>query len=229
MRKTMKRWLSILLTAVVLVNSSASGFSGVVNAAAIEYETAESENGQSNVEKAVKESSTGTVQSQPRLIQDADSSSGVYYNTGSSMTDFRDETIYFVITTRFFDGDPGNNEHCSDENAGTSENDPAWRGDFKGLIEKPDYIKALGFSAIWITPVVENKSGLDYHGYHAYDFSVVDSRYESPGATYQDLINAAHEKGMKIIQDVVFNHTCNWGKEICYRLTTLFIKVGLVK
>ncbi|MDE5777174.1 MAG: Ig-like domain-containing protein, partial [Lachnospiraceae bacterium] len=138
---------------------------------------------------------------------------GVYYNSSSSMTDFRDETIYFVITTRFYDGEPENNEHCSDENAGTSEDDPAWRGDFKGLIEKLDYIKSLGFSAIWITPVVENKSGLDYHGYHAYDFSKVDSRYESPGATYQDLINAAHEKGMKIIQDVVFNHTCNWGEK----------------
>lgn len=126
--------------------------------------------------------------------------------------DFRDESIYFVITTRFYDGDPGNNFHCSDENAATAEDDPAWRGDFKGLIEKLDYIKALGFSAVWITPVVENKSGLDYHGYHAYDFSKVDSRYESDGATYQDLINVAHEKGMKIIQDVVFNHTCNWGE-----------------
>lgn len=48
--------------------------------------------------------------------------------------------------------------------------DPHWRGDFKGLIEKLDYIKDLGFTAIWVTPPVENRSGLDYHGYHAYDF-----------------------------------------------------------
>nr|WP_243411794.1 alpha-amylase family glycosyl hydrolase [Ruminococcus difficilis] len=70
----------------------------------------------------------------------------------------------------------------------------------------------MGFSAIWITPVVENASGYDYHGYHALDFSKVDPRYESSGATYQDLINAAHNKGMKIVQDVVWNHTGNWGE-----------------
>lgn len=140
--------------------------------------------------------------------------------TGSATTpapfersDFRDETIYFVITTRFYDGDTSNNVHCSeDKKANNGDDDPAWRGDFKGLIEKLDYIKSLGFSAVWITPVVENRSGYDYHGYHAYDFSKVDSRYESADTSYQDLINAAHAKGMKIIQDVVFNHTCNWGE-----------------
>ena len=62
-------------------------------------------------------------------------------------------------------------------------NDPGWRGDFKGLRDKLDYIKALGFSAIWITPVVENASGVDYHGYHAFNFSKVDPRYESSDYT----------------------------------------------
>lgn len=133
--------------------------------------------------------------------------------------DFRDETIYFVITTRFYDGDSSNNFHNEGENSQTAEDDPSWRGDFKGLIEKLDYIKALGFSAIWITPVVENNSALDYHGYHAYNFSKVDPRYESSDVTYQDLINAAHNKGMKIIQDVVFNHTCNWGEENLMKIT----------
>ncbi|MBR4070284.1 MAG: hypothetical protein IKK16_03685, partial [Bacteroidaceae bacterium] len=72
--------------------------------------------------------------------------------------DFRDETIYFVMTTRFYDGDSSNNTQCWD-NQDRNEGDPAWRGDFKGLIEKLDYIKALGFTAVWITPVVENASG----------------------------------------------------------------------
>ena len=134
--------------------------------------------------------------------------------------DFRDESIYFVITSRFYDGDPSNNEHCSeDAKAGNPDSDPAWRGDFQGLIDKLDYIKALGFSAIWITPVVENRSGYDYHGYHAFNFSKVDSRYESEGATYQDLIDACHAKGMKIIQDVVLNHSSNWGEENLLELT----------
>ena len=128
-------------------------------------------------------------------------------------TDLREDSIYFVITTRFYDGDTGNNVHCWDDaQANNPDSDPAWRGDFQGLIDKLDYIKALGFSAIWITPVVENASGYDYHGYHAFDFSKVDPRYESDGATYQDLINAAHEKGMKIIQDVVWQHTGNFGE-----------------
>ncbi len=128
-------------------------------------------------------------------------------------TDMRQDSIYFVITTRFYDGDPSNNVHCWDDTkAGNPDTAPAWRGDFKGLIDKLDYIKALGFSAIWITPVVENMSSYDYHGYHAIDFSQVDPRYESSGATFQDLIDECHKKDIKVIQDVVWNHTCNFGE-----------------
>ncbi len=130
-----------------------------------------------------------------------------------TFTDMREDSIYFVMTTRFYDGDTGNNVHCWDDgNAGNPDSDPAWRGDFKGLGEKLDYLKALGFSAVWITPVVENASGYDYHGYHAMDFSKVDSRYESDDYTYEDLIKDAHDKGMKIIQDVVWQHTGNFGE-----------------
>ena len=138
---------------------------------------------------------------------------------GSNNKDFREETIYFVITTRFYDGDKTNNVHCvDDKKAGNDDKDPAWCGDFKGLIEKLDYIKALGFSAIWITPVVENSSSYDFHGYHAIDFSKVDPRYESNGVTYQTLINEAHKRGIKIIQDIVLNHTCNNGESKLFPL-----------
>ncbi len=127
--------------------------------------------------------------------------------------DFREESIYFVITTRFYNGDKGNDVHCWDDaKANNPDTDPAWRGDFKGLAEKLDYIKAMGFSAIWITPVVTNGSGYDYHGYHALDFSTVDVRYESSDFTFDDLIEAVHAKGMKIIQDVVLQHTGNFGE-----------------
>ena len=139
----------------------------------------------------------------------------------NSRSDFRDESIYFVITTRFYDGDSSNNTRTSeDKKAQNPEDDPSWRGDFAGLIEKLDYIQALGFTAVWITPVVENDSGYDYHGYHAYNFNAVDTRYESNGVTYQDLIDAVHAKGMKIIQDVVLNHTCNWGEENLLQITS---------
>jgi glycosidase len=128
--------------------------------------------------------------------------------------DFREETIYFLITTRFYDGDPGNNFFCRDRirfDAQGKPIDPHWRGDFKGLIERLDYIRDLGFTAIWITPPVENRSGLDYHGYHPYDWTRIDPRLESPGANYQDLIDTAHAKGIKVIQDVVINHSCQFG------------------
>jgi glycosidase len=128
--------------------------------------------------------------------------------------DFRQETIYFLITTRFYDGDPSNNFFCRDRiefDAHGHPVDPHWRGDFKGLIERLDYIRELGFTAVWITPPIENRSGLDYHGYHGYDWTRIDPRLESPGATYQDLIEALHVRGMKLIQDVVVNHSCQYG------------------
>ena len=139
-----------------------------------------------------------------------------FYSIGPAVArDFREETIYFLITTRFYDGDPSNNFFCRDRikfNPTTGEaEDPHWRGDFRGLIQKLDYIKELGFSAIWITPPIENRSGLDYHGYHGYDWTRIDPRLESPDATYQDLINEAHARGLKIIQDVVVNHSSQYG------------------
>jgi glycosidase len=141
----------------------------------------------------------------------------LYYNIGSAVaiSDFREQTIYFVITTRFYDGDPANSFFCRDRirfdsTTGRAE-DPHWRGDFRGLIQRLDYIRDLGFTAIWITPPVENRSGLDYHGYHPYDWTRIDPRLESPGATYQDLINEAHARDIKIIQDVVINHSSQYG------------------
>ncbi|MBQ2294165.1 MAG: hypothetical protein II258_02190, partial [Spirochaetales bacterium] len=127
--------------------------------------------------------------------------------------DFREESIYFLMTARFYDGDSSNNRWCraDDKSGNRDNNDHPWRGDFKGLIEKLDYIKALGFSAIWITPPVLNRSDFDFHGYHAWDMTKIDPRLESAGATYQDLIDKAHEKGIKIIQDIVLNHSCRYG------------------
>jgi len=153
--------------------------------------------------------------------------------SATAQVDFREETIYFLITSRFFDGDPTNNapnewsSYNPDPNINPSITDPqdvTWRGDFKGLIQKLDYIQDLGFTAIWITPIVENRSPLDYHGYHAWDFTKVDPRLESPGATFQDLINEVHARGMKIVLDIVTNHSGRYGikgmQEIKYNTDT---------
>ena len=138
----------------------------------------------------------------------------------ANRTDFRDESIYFMMTTRFYDGDTGNNVLCWDnQSEQIKTKDPCWRGDFQGVIDKLDYIKALGFTAIWITPVVQNASGYDYHGYHAMDFQHVDCRYQSSDgskdgdAMFQELIDKAHKKGIKIILDIVLNHTGNFGEQ----------------
>lgn len=140
-------------------------------------------------------------------------------STISAQVDFRKETIYFLLTSRFYDGDQSNNrpnEWCSyipgvnNPNI-TDPQDVTWRGDFKGLIEKLGYIKDMGFTAIWINPVVQGRSPLDYHGYHAWDFTKVDTRLESPGAGFKDLIEAAHAKGIKVILDIVTNHSGRYG------------------
>ena len=153
---------------------------------------------------------TNLTSSSSASSQASSSVSSVSSSASSTLSngDFRNETIYFLLTARFYDGDTSNNYYNRDR---YKEGDPQWRGDFKGLIEKLDYIKDLGFTAIWVTPPVENRSGLDYHGYHAYDFYTVDPRLESEGGTYQDFINAAHAKGLKVIQDVVINHTSQYG------------------
>ncbi|MEV7226737.1 carbohydrate binding domain-containing protein [Polymorphospora sp. NPDC051019] len=140
--------------------------------------------------------------------------------------DPREDTIYFVMTARFFDGDESNNrggsQHVRSGNA--ANDDPMFRGDFQGLIDKLDYIKGLGFSAIWITPVVLNRSDYDFHGYHGWDFYRVDPRLETPGATYQDLINKAHAKGIKIFQDVVYNHSSRWGTKDLFTPTVYGVR-----
>lgn len=128
-------------------------------------------------------------------------------------TDIRDESIYTILITRFYDGDSENNVHCWDDGmAGNPDSDPAWRGDFKGLLEKLDYVQAMGFTTICLSPVTTSASGYDYDGIHPYDFSRVDPRLESDGFTYQDVINVCHKRGLKVIQQIVLNHTSNFGE-----------------
>ncbi len=134
----------------------------------------------------------------------------------ASGADFRNETIYLAVTDRFVDGDPANNNIYGDEYV--PGNLRYYQGgDFRGLIDDLDHIKAMGFTAVWITPPVMQPPGryvnsaqtydaAGYHGYWAWDFSKIDPHLESKGASYADLIKAVHGKGMKLIQDIVLNH-----------------------
>ena len=112
------------------------------------------------------------------------------------------QSIYQVITDRFADGDPSNND--ADGNYNPLRPGGAHGGDFLGLEQKLDYIKALGATAIWISPVVFNARG-EYHGYAARDFFKIDPRW----GTLEDLrhmVGAAHARGLLVIDDIVVNH-----------------------
>lgn len=128
--------------------------------------------------------------------------------------DWRDQVIYFVLTDRFADGDPSNN------NQGAGEYDPTKSshysgGDLAGIQSKLDYIQNLGATAVWLTPPVAHQWWSQkaqyggYHGYWATDFTKVDPHYGDL-AIYRDLANNLHQRQMYLIQDIVVNHTGNF-------------------
>jgi glycosidase len=128
--------------------------------------------------------------------------------------DWRDQVIYFVLTDRFADGDPSNNDQ------GAAEYNPAKSshysgGDLKGIQQKLDYIQGLGATAVWLTPPVANQWWSEkaqyagYHGYWATDFANIDAHYGTL-ADYQALSRDLHGRGMYLIQDIVVNHTGNF-------------------
>lgn len=121
---------------------------------------------------------------------------------------FYDETIYSVIVSRFYDGDPSNNFYNYER---IEKGDPHYRGDFKGLAKRLDYIKELGFTAICITPPVENRGGLDFMGFNAYDWLSFEPRLKSENFGFKDLVAAAKSKGLKVIMTMVVNHSSNYG------------------
>ncbi|MBI2265919.1 MAG: alpha-amylase [Armatimonadetes bacterium] len=114
--------------------------------------------------------------------------------------DWRDEIVYSVMIDRFRNGDPANDY---DVNPG----DPSrfHGGDLQGLIDKLDYIKELGATTILITPPVENDEN-GYHGYWASNFSKVDKHFGDV-EKLKELVDTAHDKGLKVVMDFVVNHT----------------------
>jgi alpha-amylase len=124
------------------------------------------------------------------------------------------QSIYQIITDRFFDGDPSNDNADGNYNAGGARS--VHGGDFRGIEQKLDYIKALGATAIWISPVVLNGSG-QFHGYAGRDFYKVDPHWGSL-ADLQHFITAAHARGLLVIDDIV----CNHGADLIYSMDVGF-------
>jgi glycosidase len=117
-----------------------------------------------------------------------------------------DDVIYLIMPDRFANGDPTNDEP---EGAAGSRDRAKARayhgGDLRGIREHLDYLKSLGVTTLWLTPVVKNGGTEDYHGYGAVDLYAVDPHLGTM-RDYQELINAAHTQKMKVLFDIVPNH-----------------------
>jgi glycosidase len=161
-------------------------------------------------------------------------SAASYYGT---LEPFVSEAVYFVLTDRFVNGDPSNDHRdlgqpfpsfdlpVPDAPPGGSANTGYLGGDFRGLADNADYIREMGFTAVWITPIVKNpsqhftggdpvtwgghftdrgKSG--YHGYWGINFYRVDEHLPSEGFGFAELTAHLRGAGLKTVLDIVANH-----------------------
>ncbi|MEE7558395.1 cyclomaltodextrin glucanotransferase, partial [Xanthomonas sp. Kuri4-2] len=158
---------------------------------------------------------------------------GDYYGT---LEPFAAEAVYFVVTDRFVNGDPDNDQrgqggahpsfdlplHCAD---GVDDNIGYLGGDFKGVVDHAGYIRDLGFGAVWITPIVDNpdqaftggkpivcggslsdRGKTGYHGYWGVNFYRLDEHLPSPGLDFAGFTAAMHAQRLKVVLDIVGNH-----------------------
>lgn len=149
----------------------------------------------------------------------------LFGNTALAATDLQGESIYQIMVDRFYDGDPSNN--ATGEAFRYAENiQDDFRymhgGDWQGIIDKLDYIKNQGYTAIWISPIgdpqlwgMPDSTGKQwpaaYHGYNVYDPNTANRYFGSADPQkskekIKALVDAAHAKGIKVIIDVVPNH-----------------------
>jgi glycosidase len=129
------------------------------------------------------------------------------------------DLIYLIMPDRFANGDPSNDDPAISKGLFDRAKPRYYHGgDLQGIIDRLNYLKDLGVTAIWINPVYDNVNHLnerekydgqaitDYHGYGAVDLYAVDEHLGDP-AKLRELTDAAHRNGMKLILDMVANHT----------------------
>lgn len=146
--------------------------------------------------------------------------------TNPESINWQDQTIYFILTDRFFNGDTSNDKspNLVDKDGNPYDESivlpgqPASGyngGDIEGVRQKLQYIKDLGFTAIWLTPPVKCQvAESNYHGFHGYwasDFTKVDPHMGTM-EQYQQFVKEAHDMGLYVIQDIVVNHCGDYQK-----------------
>ena len=126
------------------------------------------------------------------------------------------DVVYLLMPDRFANGDESNDKFADMNDSQVNRKSPWLRhgGDLQGIIDHLDYFKELGVTALWMTPIIENNTHQSneggtmrssYHGYHFTDHYQIDKRFGG-NEGYLKLIEAAHKKGIKIVQDAVYNH-----------------------
>jgi len=131
---------------------------------------------------------------------------------------WRNANIYFVMLDRFNNGNPNNDHSYGRKKDGLNEIGTFHGGDLQGVIAKLDYIQSLGTDAIWLSPIVEQIHGFvgggdsgsfpfyAYHGYWTRDFTKIDENLGTDDDLTR-LVTEAHKRGMKVLLDVVLNHS----------------------
>jgi glycosidase len=118
----------------------------------------------------------------------------------------QEDVIYLIMPDRFANGDPTNDEPAEARGTHDRANPRAYHGgDLRGIHEHLSYLKDLGVTALWLTPILKNGAAQDYHGYGAVDLYAVDPHLGTI-QDYQNLVAEAHKQGMKIFFDFVPNH-----------------------
>ena len=117
-----------------------------------------------------------------------------------------DDVIYLIMPDRFSNADPTNDEPSEFKGSHDRANPRAYHGgDLRGIKAHLPYLKELGVTTIWLTPIVKNGAPEDYHGYGAVDLYAVDPHLGTL-LDYQELVEAAHHEHMKVFFDAVPNH-----------------------
>ena len=131
------------------------------------------------------------------------------------------DVVYLIMSDRFVDGDASNNStKDTKEKADKNNVNGRWGGDIQGIINSLDHIKKLGCTAIWPTPMLgDDEAAWSYHGYACSDYYHIDPRYGS-NSLYAQMVQKAHEKGIKVLMDMVPNHCGSahwWMQDLPYQ------------